>query len=235
MILGREDYQLVPSIHACIAKYETYFMIGSGDNLYDFTFVDNVAYSALLAVENLLELPLTPPSPWPPNQLPLEKEQIQTETQRGHESIKRPSAAGQAILISNDEPITFRDFMLAIWAQFDHVPNPGWCVTIPENVAWFAGMLAEAWSWLRGGKERTTLCRGSVKDAIGTRYASLDRAKRILGYQPRVNLDEGIRISCAVSPTGAACSTIWLAQTLGAPHACSSLSRLTRVSSGIES
>ena len=189
----------MPSIQACIAKYETYFIIGSGDNLYDFTFVDNVAYSHLLAVENLLGLPYTPPTPWPPRQLSqdLVRESDGSNDYKG--LLQRPSAAGQAILISNDAPITFRDFMLAIWAQFDHVPNPALCFTIPVIVAWWVGLLAEIWSWLRGKGERTTLCRGSVKDAYGTRYACLDRSRRILGYQPRVNLDEGIRISCAVS------------------------------------
>ena len=112
---------------------------------------------------------------------------------------QRPSAAGQAILISNDAPITFRDFMLAIWAQFDHVPDPRLCFAVPTMVAWWVGLLAEIWSFLRGKGERTTLCRGSVKDAYGTRYACLDRARRVLGYEPRVDLAEGIRISCAVS------------------------------------
>ena len=198
VILGRQDYQLVPSIHTCIAKGETNFIIGSGDNLYDFTFVDNVAYAHLLAVENLLDLPPTPPSPWPPVRSLHGNAPDQTEMGWGQGSSKRSSAAGQAILISNDAPITFRDFMLAIWAEFDHVP--AWSVAIPEGVAWWAGLLAEAWSWVRGGRERTTLCRGSCKDAYGTRYACLDRARWVLGYQPRVSLDDGIRISCAVSP-----------------------------------
>ena len=158
-ILGQEDYQLVPSIHACIDKGETPFIIGSGDNLYDFTFVDNVAHAHVLAAENLLT----------------------TKT-----------VAGEAILISNDQPITFRDFMLAIWAQFDHVPL--YVVRIPGPLAQVFGYLAEWAAWIRGTK--ITLSRGSVKDAIGTRYASQEKAKRLLGYRPIVDMWDAVRITC---------------------------------------
>ena len=159
VILGRDDYQLVPSIQACIAKGETPFVIGHGDNLYDFVFVENVGYAHVLAAENLLT----------------------TKT-----------AAGEAIFISNDQPITWRDFMLAIWAQFDHVPP--YSIVIPPLLAWFFGLLTEMLAWVAGRK--TTLCRGSVKDAIGTRYSDQKKAKALLGYEPIVDIWDGVRISC---------------------------------------
>ncbi|KAF2239325.1 NAD(P)-binding protein [Viridothelium virens] len=164
--LGPGDYQLVPQIHACIAKYETPFIIGSGENLYDFTFVTNVADAHVLAIENLLS----------------------TKT-----------AAGEAFFISNQEPVPFRDFMLAIWREFDHVPP--FEVRIPESLAWLAGLIAEWATWITGMSSMATLSRGSVQDATGTRYASGDKARRILGYYPRIGLQEGIRISCLVGYT----------------------------------
>jgi sterol-4alpha-carboxylate 3-dehydrogenase (decarboxylating) len=30
-------------------------------------------------------------------------------------------------------------------------------------------------------------------------YVSIDKARRVLGYEPRVGLDEGVRRSCQVS------------------------------------
>lgn len=162
VILGPGDYNLIPSIHACIAKGETPYLIGTGDNLFDFAVVDNVAYAHVLAVRNLLSTKF---------------------------------AAGQAFFISNDSPITFRDFMLAVWAQFDHTPP--FTVRIPARVAGFMGYLAEWHTRITGSK--TTLCRGSVKDAVGTRYANIDKAKRLLGYTPKVALWDGVRISCDVS------------------------------------
>jgi sterol-4alpha-carboxylate 3-dehydrogenase (decarboxylating) len=54
VLFGPEDYQLIPSIHACIAKNEIPFIIGSGLNMWDVTDVRNVAHAHVLAVENLL-------------------------------------------------------------------------------------------------------------------------------------------------------------------------------------
>ncbi|KAJ5735366.1 uncharacterized protein N7483_000491 [Penicillium malachiteum] len=54
VLCGPGDYQLVPAIHACIAKYETPFIIGTGKNLWDVTHVSNIADSHILAVENLV-------------------------------------------------------------------------------------------------------------------------------------------------------------------------------------
>lgn len=45
----------------------------------------------------------------------------------------------------------------------------------------------------------TTLSRGSVGDACSVRYASGDKAKRILGYEARVGIEEAVRLSCEVS------------------------------------
>jgi sterol-4alpha-carboxylate 3-dehydrogenase (decarboxylating) len=54
VIFGPGDYQLIPSLHTCIAKGETPFVIGSGENLWDVTYVSNIADAHVLAVENLL-------------------------------------------------------------------------------------------------------------------------------------------------------------------------------------
>ena len=162
VLFGPEDYQLVPSIHACIAKGETPFVIGDGMNMWDVTYVNNVADAHVLAVQNLLS---------------------------------SRTAAGEAIFISNLEPITFRDFCLAIWRHFDHYPP--FSVHIPKSVAFMVGYIADWVAWLTG--KPTTLSSGSVMDACGMRYCNGAKARNILGYVPRVGIEEGIRISCEVS------------------------------------
>ncbi|OQD66468.1 hypothetical protein PENPOL_c004G10351 [Penicillium polonicum] len=141
VLCGPGDYQLVPSIHACIAKYETPFFIGNGFNL---------------------------------------------------ESAIIRTAAGEAFFIQNNEPIVFRDFCLATWAHFGHVPP--FEMHIPKSVAYFAGLACETVTWLMG--TTTTLSRGSVQDACATRYASGNKAKDILGYEARIGIEEAIRLSC---------------------------------------
>ena len=108
--------------------------------------------------------------------------------------LSSKTAAGEAFFISNNEPIPFRDFCLAIWAQFGHYPR--FEIYIPESLAIFVGTLAEWTSWLMGNP--TTLSSGSVMDACGTRYCNGAKARKILGYEPRVGIEEGIRISCEV-------------------------------------
>lgn len=161
VIFGEGDQQLMPSIHACIAKGEMPYVVGEGLNMWDVTYVGNIADAHILAVENLLT----------------------TRT-----------AAGEAIFISNEEPITFRDLCLAIWAAFGHYPS--YTFHIPLPVAAFTGFVAEWTTWLAGTS--TTLSRGSVFDACATRYCSGVKARELLGYKPRVGLEEGLRISCAV-------------------------------------
>lgn len=161
VLCGPGDYQLIPSIHACISKGETPFVIGEGLNLWDVTYVTNVADAHVLAAENLMS----------------------TKT-----------AAGEAFFIQNNEPITFRAFCLAIWAHFGHIPP--FVLHIPEKLVYLAGLLSESLTWLSGSQ--TTLSRGSVKDACSVRYASGEKAKRILGYEARVGLEDAIRLSCEV-------------------------------------
>ena len=108
--------------------------------------------------------------------------------------ISSKTAAGQAFLLSNEEPIAFRDLCLAIWANFGHYPP--FEVRIPFSIAYLAGYIAE-WLTLITGTP-FSLSRGSVLDACATRYWSGAKARRVLGYKPRVGLEEGLRISCNV-------------------------------------
>ena len=104
------------------------------------------------------------------------------------------TAAGEAFFLSNGEPVPFRDFCRAIWAQFGHVPP--FEVHIPKAAAWFVAYVFEGVTLLTGTD--ATIRRGSVKDYCMTAYANLDKARRVLGYKPRVGLDEAVRISCQV-------------------------------------
>ncbi|KAJ5267606.1 3-beta hydroxysteroid dehydrogenase/isomerase [Penicillium angulare] len=162
VLCGPGDCQLVPAIHACIAKYETPFVIGTGDNLWDVTHVSNIADSHVLAVENM---------------------------------VTSRTAAGEAFFIQNNEPIAFRNFCLAIWAHFGHVPP--FEIRIPEGLAYLVGWLCEMATWVTGGT--TTLSRGGVQDACAVRYANGKKAKEILGYEARIGIEDAIRLSCEVS------------------------------------
>lgn len=145
-----------------MTKHETPFVIGDGLNLWDVTYVDNVADAHVLAVENL---------------------------------VTSRTAAGEAFFVQNNEPITFRDFCLATWAHFGHIPP--FEIRIPEVLAYILGLMSEMATWVTG--KAATLSRGSVRDACAIRYASGDKARETLGYEARVGIEEAIRLSCEVS------------------------------------
>ncbi|KAI4719663.1 NAD(P)-binding protein [Aureobasidium sp. EXF-10727] len=164
-IIGPGDtYGVIATIHTCIAKGETPWIIGTGDNIYDFVYITNVADAHVLALENLLA------------------------TKRFPES-----AGGHAMFVSNQQPVYFRDFMLAVWKHFDHVPP--FQFVVPRSLAWVAGLVAEVKTWVSGATT-SALSRGSVRDAVGTRYASNEKARQVLGYYPRVDFVDAVRLAC---------------------------------------
>ena len=158
-IIGPGDTAVVSLVHDLIAKRETFFIVGDGDNIYDFMCIDNAVHAHMLAIENLLT----------------------TKT-----------AAGQAFFVSNLEPVYFWDFLAYVWAQFGHVPK--FRVRIPAPLAWVVGYASECYTWLTGFAP--TIDRGSVKDGVRTQFSDNTKARKILGYEPKVSLAEGVRLSC---------------------------------------
>ncbi|KNG49283.1 eukaryotic translation initiation factor 3 subunit b [Stemphylium lycopersici] len=55
--------------------------------------------------------------------------------------LNSQTAAGEAMFITNGEPVTARDMCLGIWREFGHVPK--FQVTVPESLAWWLGYCAE--------------------------------------------------------------------------------------------
>lgn len=162
VVFGPGDENCIPTLHSCIAKGETKFVVGDpAKSLYDFTYVTNVADAHVLALKNLMTT---------------------------------GTAAGRPFFISNGEPIGFRDFCLAIWRGFGHVPK--YEIKLPLALASFAGLMAEAVTWITGGQ--ATFSRGAIRELTMIAYSDIGNARAILDYEPRVGLTEGIRLSCEV-------------------------------------
>jgi sterol-4alpha-carboxylate 3-dehydrogenase (decarboxylating) len=98
------------------------------------------------------------------------------------------------MFITNGEPVTARDLCIAVWKEFHHIPK--FQVTVPEGLAWWMGYSAEWISWLTGAE--ALLSRGIVSDGCRDRYVNISKARILLGYKPRVSLEEGLKISCQV-------------------------------------
>lgn len=146
---------------------KTGFQLGDNNNLFDFTYVGNVAHAHCLAALFLLQTTKLATAPL------------------DHEKID-----GEVFFITNDQPIYFWDYARAVWkaAGSDKGTEHVW--HIPYDVGMAIGGILEWGMWLVGREAKLT--RRQVKYSCMTRYYDCGKAKRRLGYAPLVGLQEGI-------------------------------------------
>ena len=103
-------------------------------------------------------------------------------------------AEGQAYFITNAEPRAFFKFVADVLVEMKLPPTK---YAIPFPVAYAVAAVAEAWDTLRGGKMNVEdgLSRFAVRYMCTHHYYSIAKARRDLGFEPRVSLAEGIRLS----------------------------------------
>lgn len=168
-IFGEGDVQLLPKMVTAYQKGQTKFQVGDNNNLFDFTYVGNVAHAHLLALQALLHTHQMLPT------VPLDTERVD----------------GEAFLITNGQPVYFWDFARAVWHEAgDRLPlSSVWHLS--EDVAMTIGAILENLFWVLG--KTPNLTRAQVRYSTKNKYHSIEKAKRRLGYAPIVDLDEGIR------------------------------------------
>ncbi|KAL1603544.1 erg26, C-3 sterol dehydrogenase [Paraconiothyrium brasiliense] len=168
-IFGEGDVQLLPPMVGAFRKGQTKFQVGSNDNLFDFTYVENVAFGHLLAVQALLHSHKMLPT------VPLDTERVD----------------GEAFFITNGQPVYFWDFARAVWHECgDRRPlSKVW--KLDRDFAFAVGALLENVFWVLGRTPNIT--RKQVRYSTLSKYHNIDKAKRRLGYYPLVHLDEGVR------------------------------------------
>jgi nucleoside-diphosphate-sugar epimerase len=86
------------------------------------------------------------------------------------------------------------------WAEFTNglaalMGLPPVRTSVPRWLAYPVGWLMEKWTSLRGGDHRPLLTRMAV-EFVGTHQGfAIDRAQRELGFEPKVLLEEGLRLT----------------------------------------
>ena len=168
-IFGEGDVQLLPKIVGAYRKGQTKFQVGPNTNMFDFTYVENVAHGHVLGVLALLQTHKVLPT------VPLDHERVD----------------GEAFFITNGEPVYFWDFARAVWHEAgDRLPlSSVWHLS--ADVAWTIGAILENLFWVLGKKPNLT--RAQVKYSSMSKYHSIAKAKQRLGYEPLVGLEEGIK------------------------------------------
>nr|GMD71436.1 3beta-hydroxysteroid-dehydrogenase/ decarboxylase-like isoform X1 [Ipomoea batatas] len=162
-IFGPGDRLLVPSLVTAARAGKSKFIIGDGNNMYDFTYVENVAHGHLCAERALAS-----------------------------EGAVAEKAAGQAYFITNTEPIKFWEFVSLILEGLGYerpsIKIPA-CVMMPiAHLVELTYKLLGPY-----GMKVPQLTPSRIRLLSRSRTFSCSKANDRLGYTPIVPLQEGLR------------------------------------------
>lgn len=111
--------------------------------------------------------------------------------------------AGTPYFITNGEPMPFWDFVRSVLARLGLPPLRG---KIPHQIVYAIAAVKEGFDTLRGGtiNAEDGLTRFAIRYMCTHHYFSIDRARRDLGYEPKVSIADGIELTCQhLQDTGA--------------------------------
>ncbi|KAJ6614884.1 3-beta hydroxysteroid dehydrogenase/isomerase family-domain-containing protein [Mycena sp. CBHHK59/15] len=169
-IFGPGDQETLVGAYDSWKRGMTHVQLGSNKNLCDKTYVGNVALALVLAADKLYD--------------PSVSDEV----------------VGGVFFINNNDPRFFWDFMRSLWAGFDDIfpdhPKKKKAVVIPRAFALLLAYLMNFVAWIKGTREQT-LTPYTVKFATASMYFNGAKAKRVLGYEPEVGVDEGIQKTMA--------------------------------------
>lgn len=167
-IFGEGDVQVVPGLLKAFYGKQTKYQIGENMNLYDFTYVGNVAYAHILAAVALLNTHALPTQPL------------------DHEKVD-----GEPFFITNGEPLYFWDMARMVWkaAGDETVPAQVW--VIEKSLGLIIASTMEWLFWFAGGR-KPNLSRKAINYSTMSRYYNIDKARTMLGYKPKVGMEEGV-------------------------------------------
>ncbi|MED6173882.1 3beta-hydroxysteroid-dehydrogenase/decarboxylase isoform 2 [Stylosanthes scabra] len=162
-IFGPGDRLMVPSSVDAAKAGKTKFIIGDGNNMYDFTYVGNVAHSHLCADQALAS-----------------------------EGEVSKRAAGEAYFITNMEPIKFWEFMSLILEGLGYerprIKIPAFVIMPIALLVEYTYRLLGPY-----GMKVPQLTPSRVRLLSCNRTFDCSKAKERLGYEPIVTLKEGLQ------------------------------------------
>ncbi len=167
-IFGEGDTQVVPGLLKAYYGRKTKFQLGDNMNLYDFTYVGNVAYAHILATIALLNTHQLPT-------MPLDHERVD----------------GEAFIITNGSPVYFWDFARLVWIAAGDETELSQVWTIGKGLGLQLVSLSEWLFWFAGGR-KPALSWKAFNYSSMARYFNIDKAKTLLGYRPLVGMEEGV-------------------------------------------
>ncbi|KAK8089488.1 c-3 sterol dehydrogenase c-4 decarboxylase [Apiospora hydei] len=171
-IFGEGDMQAIYHMVNIYEQGKHNVQIGENHNLFDFTYVENVAHAHLLAARALLVTAAAETQPL------------------DHERVD-----GEAFLVTNGQPVYFWDFTRAVWHAAGSDKGPGSAWVMARETGLMLGFLSEVYFGLV--RKPATFNRQRIIYSCMTRYYDITKARRRLGYEPLVGLDVGVKRAVA--------------------------------------
>lgn len=167
---GARDFGFMGKVIAQARAGKANAQIGPGQNYYDVTYISNLVDAHLLAAHALIDA-YGKAAPPPEKQVD-----------------------GQAFIITNDEPVLFWEFNRAIAASVGLPVKNEDIKVVPYWVAMLVATVSEWSTWIFSfGRKQASITREAVHLSTITRTLKCDKAKRILGYKPKVGVYEGLK------------------------------------------
>lgn len=172
LCFGERDRHFLAKVLAVAQSGRTKFQMGAGKNEYDYVYIGNLADVQVLAAELLLEAWGKP--------VPEEDKKVD----------------GENFNATNNERMLFWEFNRKVAAAAGHPVAPKDIVVIPMTLGLLIGWVSEWAVWmLSRGTRQPAMTREGIRFSTMTRTLNGEKAVRVLGYKPRVSMEEGIERS----------------------------------------
>ncbi|KAE8314228.1 hypothetical protein BDV41DRAFT_563872 [Aspergillus transmontanensis] len=173
LAFGERDVGSLGKMFAVVRQGKARFQIGNGQNPYDFIYVGNLADAHLLAAHALLDAWGKPPP-----------------------TDASTRVDGECFHLNNEDPWLFWDFQRAVSALAGNPIRPENIVVIPKWVGLTLGFVNEWVAWMiSGGTRPANMTREGIRFSTLIRTLNGNKAKRVLGYRPKVGMQEGLERS----------------------------------------
>ena len=167
--IGEADTICLGKMLSNAVKGKTRFQMGEGKNVYDFMYVGNLADAHILTAQHLL-------AAWG-HPVPLQEKRVD----------------GECFNVTNDERILFWDFVRKVSAAAGCPVKQEEIIVVPVWVGLLIGWISEWIVWAKsGGREHPNMTVEGCRLSTIHRTLNSEKAKRVLGYRPTINLDDGI-------------------------------------------
>lgn len=173
LCFGERDRHFLAKVLAVAQSERSKFQMGAGKNEFDYVYIGNLADAQVLAAERLLEA-------WGK---PVLREQAQR-------------IDGENFNVTNNERMLFWDFNRRVAAAAGHPVAPKDIVVIPVILGLLIGWVSEWIVWmLSRGARQPNMTRDGIRVSTMTRTLNSEKVVRVLSYEPRVSMEEGIERS----------------------------------------